>query len=189
MSPREPPTPPEARTDDPGMLRSGMRLVPHDPSWAEWFAAEAARLRAALGSLALRIEHVGSTAVPDLLAKPVIDICVVVATPAAFTSAVDPLARLGYRHRGQHGDDPLRSYFVLDREERRVAQLHMYAEEAPAWQVQVRFRDLLCAHADLRRAYEREKLRVAEAVGWDKSAYAVRKGPFIEALLEAEGPG
>lgn len=170
--------------EGPGVLRSQMRLVPHDPSWAEWFATESTRLRQALGSLALRIEHVGSTAVPDLLAKPIIDICVVVASAADFESCVEPLAQVGYAYRGQHGEDELRRYFVLERGERRIAQLHLYTLDAPAWQAQVRFRDLLRDREELRGAYAREKMRVAEAVGWDKGEYSVQKGPFIEEVLK-----
>jgi GrpB-like predicted nucleotidyltransferase (UPF0157 family) len=59
--------------------------------------------------------------------------------------------------------------------------------DAPAWRAQVGFRDLLRRKSDLCEAYAREKVRVAERVAWEKGRYSVQKGPFIEALLEAEG--
>ena len=66
---------------------------------------------------------------------------------------------------------------------RRVAQFHLYVLPAPAWEEKLAFRDALRADRALAAAYEAEKWRVAEAVGWDKAAYAVAKGPFIEAVL------
>lgn len=172
---------------EPGMIRSELRLLPHDPSWAEWFVQEATRLREALGPLSLHIEHVGSTAIPDLVAKPIVDICVVIARTDDFEACVGPLTDLGYRYRGQHGDDVLRRYFVLERGRKRIAQLHLYTVDAPAWRAQVRFRNLLHVKPDLREAYAREKVRAAEAVEWDKGEYSLQKGTFIEALLKTEG--
>jgi GrpB-like predicted nucleotidyltransferase (UPF0157 family) len=173
-------------SDAPGMYRSQMELRPHDPSWRDWFAEEAVRIMTVLGGVALRIEHVGSTAVPDLLAKPIIDICVIVANTADFERCIEPVVGLGYVYRGQHGDDPLRRYFVLERDGKRVAQLHVWAAESPSWKETVAFRDLLRNRADLRAAYTREKLRVAEAVGWKKGEYSIQKGPFIKAIIETE---
>lgn len=173
--------------DSPGMYPSRLLLLPHDPAWANWFAAESARMRCALVDTALAVEHIGSTAVPELLAKPIIDIAVIVANIDDFERSIEPLSRLGYRHRGQHGEDALRRYFVLEREGRRVAQLHMWAAQSAAWRVALAFRDLLRSRADLRAAYAAEKVRLAEAVSGDKRAYAARKEPFVTALLESAG--
>jgi GrpB-like predicted nucleotidyltransferase (UPF0157 family) len=171
------------------MLRSEMRLLPHDPGWRAWFERESSRITSVLGALALRVEHVGSTAVPDLIAKPIIDIGVIVARPGDFERCIEPLVGLGYEYRGQHGDDPLRRYFVLDQNGRRLAQLHVWADESPSWREAVAFRDLLRSRADVRTAYAHEKERVARAVGWDKSEYSIRKGTFIRGVIEAEGLG
>lgn len=177
----------KGRTDDPGMSRSQMRLVSHAPSWRRWFEVESRRIRNALPDILLRVQHVGSTSVPDLIAKPIIDIAATVADVEDFERCVAPLSGLGYEYRGQHGEDPLRRYFVLERDGRRVAQLHLWTEGAGGWRAAVAFRDLLRERPDLRASYAAEKLRVAEAVAWDKGAYAVGKGPFIERLLEEEG--
>ena len=103
-----------------------LRLCPHDPKWLETFEAERERLTAALGSRLLHIEHVGSTSVPNLLAKPVVDIAVAVGSATEADLCIEPLQALRYEYRGLHGDDERRRYYVLERGGRRVAQIHLY---------------------------------------------------------------
>ena len=166
------------------MVRSRLELAHDHDVWRRFYERESARVAAALSPLMPRIEPIGSTAVSGLPAKPIVDLCVVVPTEADFDRAIEPLERLGYTHRGQHGDDPLRRYFVLEDGDRRLAQLHLWAETASAWREAVALRDLLRERAEVREAYAREKLRAAEAVGWDKRAYSLEKGPFIERVLD-----
>jgi GrpB-like predicted nucleotidyltransferase (UPF0157 family) len=160
-----------------------LRLVPYDPAWPARFAAEAARVRTALGAHALAVEHVGSTAVPGLAGKPVLDLGIAVASEAAADACVAPLVGLGYESRGPYGDDPRRRYFVRDQGGARVAQIHLYVLPAAAWDEKLAFRDALRADPALAAAYAAEKRRVADAVGWDKGAYSVAKGPFVERVL------
>jgi GrpB-like predicted nucleotidyltransferase (UPF0157 family) len=167
------------------MLRTELRLVPHHPRWAEFFGIERERLAKALGPLVLEIEHVGSTSVPDLLAKPVIDIGMTVTSVADFEPCVGPVSGLGYEYRGQHGEDPLRRYFILEDGERRMAQIHLWTRDAEAWREAIRFKELLRDDEQLRRAYEEEKLRVAQEVDWNKQAYSLGKGPFIQDVLKS----
>jgi GrpB-like predicted nucleotidyltransferase (UPF0157 family)/8-oxo-dGTP pyrophosphatase MutT (NUDIX family) len=161
-----------------------LRLSEHDPGWATRFAEEAERLRRAVGARAVAIEHVGSTSVPGLVAKPVIDVAIAVADERAADDCVAPLEALGYEYRGLHGDDPRRRYYVRAVDGRRFAQLHLYILPAAAWDAMLRFRDALRADPALRAAYAAEKQRVADVVGWDKGAYSIAKGPFIEAALD-----
>lgn len=163
-----------------------LELVVCDPEWPARFRAEADRLRARLGELVMAIEHVGSTAVPGLLGKPVLDLAVAVRSAAAADACIAPLAALGYEYRGLHGDDTRRRYYVRDdAAARRVAQMHLYVLPAPAYDEKLAFRDALRADPALAAAYAIEKQRVAEAVGWDKAAYARAKGPFVERVLDA----
>jgi GrpB-like predicted nucleotidyltransferase (UPF0157 family) len=117
----------------------------------------------------------------------VLDVGIAVGEEQAADACVGPMATLGYEHRGPHGADPRRRYFVRDVSGRRAVQAHLYILPAPAWDAMLRFRDALRADAALASAYAAEKRRVAEAVGWDKAAYAVAKGPFIEAVLASAG--
>ena len=167
-----------------GMSRSRLEFRTDYCAWSRFYDGQARRIAQSLGALVCRIEHIGSTAVPGLIAKPIVDIAVVVAGTSDFDRTVTPLERLGYRHRGQHGEDPLRRYFVLDKRDRRVAQLHLWAEPATGWREAAAFRDVLRHRADLRESYAGEKLRVAAEVGWDKGAYSLAKGPFVTGLLE-----
>lgn len=97
---------------------------------------------------------------------------------------IEPLQALGYEYRGLHGDDERRRYYVLGRGGRRIAQIHLWILPALGWDQMLRFREVLRANAAVREAYAREKLRVAEIVDWDKAAYSLAKGPFIESILE-----
>lgn len=166
------------------MAAKRLELVPYDPAWPVLFAQEAARLRTAIGAHAMRIEHVGSTSVPNLLAKPVIDIAIAVTSTEAADACIEPLTSLGYEYRGMHGDDPDRRYHVLDREGRRLIHIHLYILPAPAWGEMLRFRDALRRTPSLLAAYAAEKERVAAAVAWNKAAYSEAKGPFIRAVLD-----
>lgn len=160
-----------------------LRLVPSDPEWPARYSAEAADIRASLGAVILDIQHVGSTAVPGLISKPVIDIALAVTSEREAETCIAPLTALGYRHRGPHGDDPRRRYFVRDERGVRVTQLHLYILPADAWQEKLDFRDALRVDGALAAAYAAEKMSVAERVGWDKAAYAIAKGPFVTNAL------
>lgn len=164
-----------------------LRLVPHSPLWAREFAAEAGRIREAAGGRLLGLEHVGSTAVPGLLGKPVVDVALAVESEEVADALVAPFQALGYEYRGPYGDDPARRYYVLNEAGVRRFQLHLWILPARGWREQVGFRDLLRGRPDLRDSYAGEKLRVAAEVGGDKAAYAEAKGPFVERLLRESG--
>ena len=93
---------------------SKLRLVEHDGTWAARFADEAARLRGSIAAHGLAIEHVGSTAVPGLAGKPVLDVAIAVSSESSADACIAPLEALGYRYRGPHGDDPDRRYYVRE---------------------------------------------------------------------------
>ncbi len=135
----------------------------------------------------MAIEHVGSTAVPGLIAKSVIDIAIAVVDEPDADACIAPLQGLGYAYRGPNGDDPRRRYYVQDVGGLRRTQVHLYILPAPAWTAKLRFRDALRSDPALAHAYAAEKRRVAAAVGWDKGAYSVAKGPFIQAVLDRLG--
>lgn len=140
-------------------------------------------MRAVVGGRAVAIEHIGSTAVPGLAGKPVLDLGIAVASEEDADACVAPLESLGYTYRGPYGDDPTRRYYVRDAAGVRVAQIHLHILPSRAWDEKLAFRDALRSDPALAAAYEAEKRRVAEAVAWDKGAYSVAKGPFIERVL------
>src|SRR5215208_6435868 len=137
------------------MLPTEVEIASYDPAWPAMYEREAERLRRALSHLPFRVDHVGSTAVPGLAAKPIVD--VLGGRPAGSDPRpyVDAIVALGWVHRGENGI-PGRDYFRLG-DPVRTHHLHLFVEGAPAWREHLAFRDTLRARPALAREYERLK--------------------------------
>ena len=157
-------------------------IVPHDPTWPAQFLALQRRIVGALGPLALAIEHVGSTAVPGLAAKPVIDLDVIVRSPADIPAAIDALATLGYTAQGEKGV-PGREAFRWPAGE---ARHHVYVcpQGTHALEDHLLFRDYLRAHPEVAQEYGRLKQAYAAQHGSNRDAYSVAKAAFIDRVTE-----
>jgi len=155
-----------------------IELMPHDPRWAEAYEAAAAGIVRALGSTALRVEHVGSTAVPDLVAKPVIDVLVVVERYDPETPYRDGLASLGYVLDHRDGAHVL----FRGRHDGQRVQVHVVEEGADEAWMMVAFRDYLRAHPDEARRYGELK-QVLAARHWDTAAYAAAKSDYVSEIV------
>jgi GrpB-like predicted nucleotidyltransferase (UPF0157 family) len=154
-------------------------VVPYDAAWPGMFAHEHGRLAAALGEVAVRIDHIGSTAVPGLAAKPWIDIQVEVRRMRPPDAYRDPLLALGYLH---HPDDDDHEFF-----DRRPYHVHVCAAGGDWARRHLAFRDLLRRDPAARSAYQEEKLRLA-AEHDDVLAYTEAKTPVIRRLQDASIP-
>lgn len=156
-------------------------IVPYDHEWPRRFAREAARLTAALGATIVRLEHVGSTSVPGLAAKDIIDLQLSVRSFAPESRYRLPLEQLGYAYRPD--DEPAHRLFRLVAPDgRRLAHLHVCAAGSD-WEREVlAFRDRLRADRALTADYERLKRTLAPQFT-DGNAYADAKGPFIRGVL------
>jgi GrpB-like predicted nucleotidyltransferase (UPF0157 family) len=164
-----------------GRERREIVIVDYDPSWPVRFERERDRLQQALGELALRIEHIGSTAVPGLAAKPIIDVLVEVADPEADDAIVPPLETVGYELRVRE-----LGHRMLRTRERDV-HVHIWRAGDHELARQLTFRDQLRrARAD-RLAYERLKRELAARKWSDMNDYADAKGPLIEQILARAG--
>jgi GrpB-like predicted nucleotidyltransferase (UPF0157 family) len=161
-------------------------LVPHDPRWASLAGAEAARVKAATGSTMIEVHHIGSTAIPGISAKPILDLLPVAGSLAELDRARPALEEIGYAWWGEYGLPGRRYCTLSDRDtgDRRV-QLHCYARGDPAIVRHLAFRDYLRAHTDLAGQYEEEKARCARLHPNDSHAYTDCKSGLIK-LLEAE---
>src|SRR5690242_11674741 len=113
-------------------LSSGMvRVCPYQAEWAQLYDAEAERIRAAIGPFILDIQHIGSTSVPGLAAKPILDIGIAVADFDEARRCVQPLVAVGYEYRGENGV-PRRHYFNLGAP--RTHHVHMNEVTSADWQ-------------------------------------------------------
>ncbi len=156
-----------------------MQVVEHDSGWAGLFEAERERLAAAVGEPAPAIEHIGSTAVPDLAAKPIIDIMVGFADSSALPAAVDRALALGYE-REPLGDFSGRLFLKLLRGDASVFHLSLTTIDAPYWAPHLLFRDRLRDDPALAREYADLKPRLAAEHAYDHQAYTKAKSAFVE---------
>ncbi|MFN2637762.1 MAG: GrpB family protein [Gemmatimonadaceae bacterium] len=166
-------------------LESGIvRLVPYDPAWPALFAAEKDRLQKlfAVAGLAVILEHTGSTAIPGLAAKPVLDILGGYPEGTPVAQYIDVLTSAGYVHRGEQGI-PGREFFR--RGNPRSYHLHLTAIDGPFWRDHLTFRNRLRADESLRDAYAALKLDLAARFPRDREAYNESKGPFVNEILRA----
>jgi GrpB-like predicted nucleotidyltransferase (UPF0157 family) len=165
-----------------GLQRGTVRLVPHQTGWARCFAEEQARLNAALGDRARDIQHVGSTAVPGLDAKPILDIAVAVSDLPAITECVPLLEALGYTYFGDRSGKG--DYFFAKGEERsRTHSLHMAEHSGSEWAAMLSFRDALIADPTARQRYSDLKHVLSQQHANDRAAYTDGKASFIQSLL------
>ena len=170
-----------------GLASGTVLLAPHDPAWARLFADEAARIRAALGARPAEVAHVGSTAVPGLSAKPILDLMVGIAPDRDVAPYVAPLEGIGYAYCGEHGL-PGRHYFVRDDASgRRTHHLHVVALDGAIWRAHLAFRDALRASPERRAAYEALKHDLAARHAGERLAYTEGKAAFIHETLRQAG--
>ncbi len=156
----------------------------YDPTWVTLFEQEKARIEAALGSLGVRIEHFGSTAVPGLPAKPIIDILVgVQSMTEARASCIASLSTLGYTHiTGLESWLPS-LFFRMGGAGTWTHHLHVLEPSHPQWTDWLLFRDYLREHPDVARAYADVKRALAFVCGDRIADYRNGKHGFISAVI------
>lgn len=164
-------------------------IVDYNPAWPEMFEQEKARLLAGAGQWIEDIQHVGSTSIPGLAAKPIIDIMIAIYDLADVQKCVAPIEKLGYDYLGEHGL-PERHFFRkprLDGWHKRTHHIHMVLKGSNQWINQVHFRDHLREHPDARQQYEKLKRELAEQYHNDRIAYTDAKQDFVFAILRQAG--
>jgi GrpB-like predicted nucleotidyltransferase (UPF0157 family) len=157
-----------------------VRLAEHDPSWASQYAALADVVRQALGERVLLLEHCGSTSVPGLAAKPVIDMLLLVADPTDEAAYVPDLEAAGFPFRLREPE--WHEHRLFRRDAPRV-NLHVFAVGSPEAERMLLFRDRMREHPEEREAYEAAK-RALAAREWEKvQDYADAKSEFVEGII------
>jgi len=167
-----------------GLMRN-IVIVDYRPQWPEMFASESRLIADTLGSLVLESHHVGSTSVPGLAAKPIIDIMLVVESFDRLDACNDAMARIGYAAKGELGI-PGRRFFSKGSDNNRSHHLHAYRPGHAEIAAHLDFRDYLRARPDKARAYAELKKQLAVKYRDDIEAYVAGKEPLIlEMLAEA----
>jgi len=159
-----------------------VHMVPHDPNWRQKFQQEAERVSAAAGSNVVAVHHVGSTAIPAIYAKPIIDLLLVVRDLAALDERQPMMEALGYEARGEYGI-PGRRFFRRDNEHGdRTHQIHAFEDGSPQIARHLAFRDYMIAHPEAAEAYSDLKRDLAAKYPEDIEAYMDGKDEFIQEI-------
>ncbi len=160
-------------------------VVDYDPAWPEVFDQLRSRVWSVVGDLALSVEHVGSTAVPGLAAKPIIDMSVVLPSEAEVPLAIERLAALGYVHRGDLGIEGREAFFNPGGLPEH--NLYVCPQGSLGLVNQLAVRDYLLAHRDTAEAYGELKKRLARDFPDDIDSYVAGKTDLILEILEEVG--
>jgi GrpB-like predicted nucleotidyltransferase (UPF0157 family) len=162
-------------------LEAPVEIVPYDATWTRRFQEEADVLRRVLATwLVGVIEHIGSTAIPGLAAKPVIDIMVGVQSLDVSRPAIAAATEVGYCYAPYQAE--LEHWFCKPSPAFRTHHLHLVPVGSPQWLRPIAFRDYLRAHADVAGEYEALKRRLAHEHRLDREAYTQAKRPFIDRI-------
>jgi len=162
-------------------------VLPYDPAWESAFESIKAEIEAALGDLMLRTEHVGSTSVKGMSAKPCIDIDVVIRDYSVFDAVVQRLAAIGYIHEGDLGIKDREAFKYTDKLHLMLHHLYVCPQDSEELRRHTVFRDFLRGNPDAAQRYSRVKEKAAELYPNDIDGYIEYKSPCIEELYKKCG--
>jgi GrpB-like predicted nucleotidyltransferase (UPF0157 family) len=166
--------------------RAPLVVVPYQNNWLDAFISEHDVLATIFPKSAFQIEHVGSTAVPGLSAKPIIDIMVGAYSLNEVNERIEAMTGVGYEYIQQHEQViPLRRFFAKPVVRPRHFHVHAVRVDSAFWRDHLLFRDALRNDSRLANEYAALKLQLAQQCGDDREAYTVAKGLFIESALNA----
>jgi len=169
------------------LAEAPVEIVPYDPSWPRLFEEERASLvRVIAPWLAGPVEHIGSTAIPGVAAKPVIDIMAIVESLDASRPALEVLAANDYCYAPYRAESE--HWFCKPSPAFRTHHLHLVPSGSPLLAEAIAFRDYLRAHADVANEYADLKRRLAREHRLDREAYTEAKTPFIQRVLACARP-
>jgi GrpB-like predicted nucleotidyltransferase (UPF0157 family) len=162
-----------------------VELAPYSPDWPKSAAQEGARIREAVGGLVVVVHHIGSTSIPGIRAKPIVDLMPLVSSLAELDNARAKIEALGYEWFGEYGISG-RRYCKRDdtKTGKRLVQLHFFEAKSPEVRRHLVFRDYLRLHPDVAKAYEAEKLRCQRLHPANSHAYSDAKSEWIRSIQE-----
>ena len=163
-----------------GLFSGQVQLSPYEPGWQILFLKERDRLQTNIGGYVLDIQHIGSTSVPGMPAKPILDIGIAVRNFEEAVRCIPPMEKLGYTYKAENGI-PRRHYFVKGTP--RTHHVHIVEIESEGWRNNLLFRDYLIRNPGTAREYRRVKQELAKQFATEREAYQAGKDNFIRAVL------
>jgi GrpB-like predicted nucleotidyltransferase (UPF0157 family) len=159
----------------------------YSTEWPDLFCGIRDELLLVFAPTMVAVEHIGSTSVPGLVAKPVIDVLLGARSLAEIEMKIDSLGANGYEYVPRYERElPMRRYFVKAAGTSLRVHVHGVALGSRIWREHLAFRDALREDAQLRAQYQSLKLKLAEEFAEDKAAYSLAKGPFIQSVIAGE---
>lgn len=169
-----------------GLQRGRVELRSHHVAWGQAFQDERERLAEIVGSKEYSFEHVGSTSVEGLPAKPILDIALLVKQPELISRLRSTLCSNGYIYRGNHSENGGHLFVFESSPNIRSIHLHAVLEGDPQWDAYLKFRWIMRSNARLRTKYGRLKADLAAELADDRASYTAAKAEFLQAVLSSK---
>lgn len=166
---------------------SHTKLLPYQSDWPKRFQNEKEILRTLFGSMALKIEHIGSTSIEGLLSKPIIDIAVLIKNKEDGDKFIEPLSHLGYWYNKVNSSNDNERYFFRKGEPTEFHLSIAYADRGSFWERQILFRDYLRNHLEARDEYARLKENLLKNDPTGIETYIAGKSEFVNKILQLAG--
>lgn len=157
-------------------------VIPYNTNWVELFEQEKEKIKSAFGDDAVDIEHIGSTSVPRLASRPIIDIAVLIDSYKEADDYIEPLAKFGYEY-NQPASSPERHFF----RKYEAIKYHLsiaYKDKGSFWKRQILFRDWLRDHEDARKEYQELKIKLIKEDATGRHSYIQGRNEFIQRILK-----
>ena len=168
-----------------GLKRGELRVSPYKEEWKNLFEIEKKNIEEAIGDDIKDIQHVGSTSIPGMPAKPILDIAIAVKDFEEARICIKPLCNMGYTFKGENGI-PRRHYFLKG--ESCTHHIHLLEKDSEEWEKLILFRDYLRTHQNTAEEYKKLKRNLSEKLQGDRKAYQAAKTDFVEAVIR-KSPG
>lgn len=170
-----------------GLQRGTVKLEPYNPKWQKLFESEKSALRKMLGNKFIAAEHVGSTAIPDIKVKPILDLMLAIPDLNDWEWLKEPLAELGYEFRRDFRNEQGHILFVKGPEENRTHYLKITELNSDFWTEHILFRDYLVNNPQYRKEYQNLKEKLFDAHGGNREPYTKGKEEFVRKILNLAG--
>lgn len=170
-----------------GLQRGTVKLEPYNPEWQKLFGTEKSALKKVLSEKFIAAEHVGSTAIPGMKAKPILDLMLAIPDLENWEWVKEPLAKLGYEFRRDFRSEQGHILFVKGSEENRTHYLKITELNSDFWTEHILFRDYLVNNAQYREEYQNLKEKLFDEHAGNREPYTKGKEEFVRKILKLAG--